>query len=589
MKRMMRLLARNLYYYRVDYIRTLLISRLFQLFIVVPLVSLLFTLLLDLLNINTITEQNLITMLGHPLTIAMLALIALIILLFIYYEMGFLMLLAYHQQRAIPYTWKSLWKRLNQKVLYFLNLQTVVLVFYLLLIIPLISSVLPVSILQDLQIPHFIVDELLASTKGTIMYVSVIVVLLLINLRFIFMLPFFTIYQWTSIWQAMIMSWHFSKRRLIEVLGMLAFIIIMYASVVATLLVLAFTPLYFIERIMPQWGIVTAAVTLTIVQGVLVISFTFLQAIFSQILVFVAFYLTHDKPLIEQPESFRKTILHTTIVVGLYTFFLMIGSNLVNLEKNIYSPDTYVIAHRGFMERGVENTMSSIEASAQAGADMIEIDIQQTKDGQFVVFHDANLSRLAGRSESVYDLTLEELTQITVRAGGLSDQIPSLGAVLAQSKELGVKLLIEIKTHGHETPDFLDLFIQQLAEANVLDVHYIQSLDSELMLTLEDKEPRLITGLVYAMAMGSIPETDADFVAIEQFFASGRLIDQAQKMDKEIFVWTVNKDRSLQKFYELKVDGIITNHPDIAASLRELFSQDEFFMRRVLNKMNVIF
>lgn len=588
-KRMMRLLFRNLYYYRVDYIRTLLISRLFQLFIVVPLVSLLFTVLLDLLDIHTITEQNLVTLLAHPLTLVMLALIVLIVLVFIYYEMGFLMLLAYHQQRAIPYTWKGLWKRLNQKVIYFLNLQTVIFVFYLMLIIPLMSSLLPVSILQNLQIPRFIVDELLASTKGTILYGSVIIVLLLINLRFIFTMPFFTIYQWTSIWQAMKMSWHFSQKKLLEVLGMLAFVVLTYASVVGSLLALAFTPLFFIERIVPEWGLVTAAVTITIVQGVLVISFTFLQSMFSQILVFVAFYLTHDKPLIEQTESFRQTILHTVIVVGLYTFFLMVGINIVNLERSIYTPETLVIAHRGFMEQGVENTMSSIEASAKAGANMIEIDIQQTKDGQFVVFHDATLSRLAGRSESVYDLTLDELTQITVSAGGLSDTIPSLEAVLEQCKQLNVKLLIEIKTHGHETLDFLDLFIQQLAEANVLDVHYVQSLDSNLVLALEEKEPRLITGLVYAVAMGSIPNTEADFVAIEQLFVTGRLVDQTQRMDKEIFVWTVNTDRSLQKFYEMRVDGIITNHPDNAASIRTMFGQDEYFMRRVLNKLTIVF
>lgn len=589
LKRVTRLIFRNLYYYRVDYIRTFLILRLTQLFIVVPLVSLIFAAMLDVLGIHTITEQNIITLVAHPFSIVMLAVIALIVMLFIYYEMGFLMLLAYHQQRAIPYTWNGLWKRLNQKVLYFLNFQTIILLLYLALIVPLVSSVLPVSILQNLQIPRFIVDELLASTKGTVLYVSAIGVLLLISLRFVFTLPFFTVYHWTTIWQAMKMSWHFSSRKLVEMLGMLAFVMVLYATIVGSLLVLAFTPLYLIERVVPAWGIVTAAVTLTVVQGILLVSFTFLQSMFSQILVFVAFHLTHDKPLIEQRELFRKTILHATLVVGLYSFFLMVGIHLINLEKNIYSPDTYVIAHRGFMEHGVENTMSSIAASAEAGADMIEIDIQQTKDGQFVVFHDATLSRLAGRSESVYDLTLDELMQITVRADELSDRIPSLAEVLAQSKELGVKLLIEIKTHGHETPDYLDVLIAQLNDANVLDVHYIQSLDSELILELEDKEPRLVTGLVYALAMGSIPNTPADFVAIEQFFATGRLVEQAHDMEKEIFVWTVNTDRSLQKFYELKVNGVITNHPDTAASLRELFNQDEYFMRRVLNKMNVIF
>lgn len=588
-KRVTRLIFRNLYYYRVDYIRTFFILRLFQLFIVVPLVSLMFALMMDLVGVHTITEQNVVMLLGHPLTLVILAIIALIVLLFIYYEMGFLILLAYHQQRSIPYTWKSLWKRLNQKVLYFLNFQTFILLLYFALILPLVSSVLPISILQNIQIPRFIVDELLASTKGTVLYVSALVILLLISLRFIFTLPFFTVYHWTSIWEAMKMSWQFSGKRLLEMFGMLGFVMVVYFTIVGSLLLLIFIPLFVIERVSPGWGVVAAAITLTVAQGLLLVGFTFLQAIFSQILVLVAFRLTHEKPLILQNESFRQTILNWTIVASLYTFFLMCGINVINLEKTIYTPDSLVIAHRGFMEQGVENTMSSIEASAKAGADMIEIDIQQTKDGQFVVFHDATLSRLAGRGESVYDLTLDELTKITVSAGGLSDTIPSLADVLAQSKQLDVQLLIEIKTHGHETDDYLDLFITQLTEANVLDLHYIQSLDSALVLTLEEMEPRLVTGLVYAVAMGSIPETAADFVAIEQFFASDRLIQEAKDMEKELFVWTVNTERGLQRYYERKVDGIITNHPDTAAFIRAAFDKEEYFVRRVLNKINLIF
>lgn len=538
---------------------------------------------------RTITEQNIVMLLGHPLTIGMLAIIALIVLVFIYYEMGFLILLAYHQQRAIPYTWQSIRKRLNAKVLYFLNFQTLILLLYVVLVIPLVSSVLPISLLQNVQIPRFIVDELLASTQGTMLYIGAIGVLLLISLRFVFTLPFFTVYHWTSIWQAMKLSWHFSGRKLFEMFGMLGFVMAIYLSIVGSLLVLAFTPLFLMERMNPDWGMVTAAVTLTVVQGLLIVAFTFLQAMSSQILVLVAFRLTHDKPLITQNESFRQTILNWTIVVGLYTFFLMCGINLINLEKNIYTPDSLIIAHRGFMEQGVENTMSSIDASARAGADMIEIDIQQTKDGQFIVFHDATLSRLAGRGEAIYELTLDELTAITVAAGGLSDTIPSLADVLTQSQQLGVQLLIEIKTHGHETEDFLQRLVTQLADANALDRHYIQSLDSALVLQLEKMEPRLVTGLVYAVAMGSIPETTADFIAIEQFFASSRLIEQAQAMDMELFVWTVNTERGLQKYYELKVDGIITNHPDTAAFIRETFDKDEYFLRRVLNKINLIF
>ena len=54
------------------------------------------------------------------------------------------------------------------------------------------------------------------------------------------------------------------------------------------------------------------------------------------------------------------------------------------------------MAHRGFVEGGVENTIPALLAADKAGADRVEFDILQTKDLKFVVMHDTNLQRLAG-------------------------------------------------------------------------------------------------------------------------------------------------------------------------------------------------
>ena len=587
--RLLRLVFRNIYYYRVDYIRTFVAVRLFQILIVIPLTTLLFTSMLHLIGIQSVTEQNIWQLLKHPLVLTVLVFIVLIFLIFIYYEMVFLMLLAYHQQRAIPYTLKGLWKRLNQKVLHFMSFQTIFLVVYLMLVIPLISSVLPLSITQNLQIPRFIVDELLTSTKGQLLYYGAITVILVVGLRFIFTLPFFTVYHSTSIWQAVKMSWQFSQRKLIETLSMLALIVIVHVTITATILVIIFVPLYIVERLLPGNALVVAAFTLTLAEGFLVLAFTFLQAVFSQILVLVSFKLTHEKPLIIQNESFRKTILHWTIIIGIFMYFLISGLNIINLEKTVYEPTTKIIAHRGFMEKGVENTVGSLIASAEAGADMVEIDIQQTKDGKFIVFHDASLTRLADKKESVYQMTQAELMEVTVHSGQLSDTIPSLEQMLEKSRELNIQLLIEIKTHGYETDDMLQRLIAVLDKYKALDVHYIQSLEMDIATQIKEMEPRLKVGVVYALNLGALPKTDLDFIAIEQYFVTERLIEQAKQQEKQLFVWTVNDTRGLQKYLEQNIDGIITNYPDETNSLREVLNEDQYFLSRIWNKINYIF
>lgn len=588
-QRLLRLVFRNIYYYRVDYIRTFAAIRLFQLFIVLPLISLLFSLILDFMGVQSITEQNLLQLVTHPLGLVLLAFIVLIILLFVYYEMGFLMLLAYHQQRAIPYSLYGLWKRLNQKVLYFISFETLLFAVYLLLVIPLISSVLPLSITQNLQIPHFIVDELLSSAKGKFLYFAAITIILLIGTRLIFMLPFFTVYQWTTIWDSMKMSWQFSKRKLIETLGMLGLIAAIHLVFSATILAIVFTPLFVVERYQPDHALIVAAFTLTLAQGVLVLAFSFLQAMFSQILVLVSFKLTHEKPLIKQNESFRKTIMLWTVTIGVFTYFLVSWLNISSLEKTVYEPSTKIIAHRGFKDKEVENTISALESAVENGADMVEIDIQQTKDGKFVVFHDTDLLRLAGRSEKVYELTQKELMETQLWADGKSEYIPSLEQMLEKSKELNIRLLIEIKTHGHETEDMLEKLITLLDEYETLDVHYIQSLYFPVIKKVKELEPRLKVGAVYALNVGSLPETEFDFVSIEQYFVTDSLVERAKELDKPLFVWTVNDDRDIQQFLEYDVEGIITNHPDEASEKREKLDEKQYFLPRIWNKLNYIF
>ena len=74
-----------------------------------------------------------------------------------------------------------------------------------------------------------------------------------------------------------------------------------------------------------------------------------------------------------------------------------------------------VISHRGVSNKnGVQNTVQSLEKTAQLKPDLIEMDVQETKDGQFVMMHDANLKNLAGINARPQDLTLEELTGLSL-------------------------------------------------------------------------------------------------------------------------------------------------------------------------------
>ncbi|MGR3796295.1 glycerophosphodiester phosphodiesterase family protein [Vannielia sp. SX4] len=110
-------------------------------------------------------------------------------------------------------------------------------------------------------------------------------------------------------------------------------------------------------------------------------------------------------------------------------------------------PDAFLtrpIAHRGFHDRAagrVENSRAAFAAAIAAGYG-IELDLQPSKDGVPMVFHDYALSRLTGETGPVAQRTAAELGQIMLTDGG--EGVPTLAEVL-KLVDGRVPLLIEIK------------------------------------------------------------------------------------------------------------------------------------------------
>lgn len=102
-----------------------------------------------------------------------------------------------------------------------------------------------------------------------------------------------------------------------------------------------------------------------------------------------------------------------------------------------------IIGHRGAAGIEPENTIPSIEAAVKEGVDMIEFDIQATKDGQLVVFHDDNLLRLAGSTAKICDLTLKKINLTATHSG---HPIPQLHEALEACGNIPV--LIDCKGKG---------------------------------------------------------------------------------------------------------------------------------------------
>lgn len=587
-KQILRLALRNIFVYRMDYIQVFAIIRFFQFLFIVPVTSLALKIMLKVTGYSHITDQNIYSFLVHPFVICLMLLWILIALLFIYYEMGFLFIMAYHQQRGIRFNFFGIWQQLNKKAVYFCSFQTIYLGLYLILLLPLASFIFPFSSIQGIGIPHFILNELMESRVRRSIYAGLVGILVIIGVRSILTLPIFVIQPTYSIRQSILQSWRFSKRHLLKLLILLAMLLMVHILVLFGLTVISMLPLYVIERAMPSSALVTAGLTLAFLEIIFVALFSLLQAMYSQVM--VAF--TYNKQPLSKPHiaSYFIKIRYKPVLLLLSCIFLILSiMNINSLESSVYAPDTKIIAHRGYVGVGVENTISGLVSTAKAGADLIEVDIQQTADGEFVVFHDRTLRRLAGKTSSVANMTLNELTAVTIYENGYSDKITSLDDYIEMAQSLNIALLIELKTHGKETENILPRLVEKLRAHKVLDTYYVQSANPEMVSNLKKIAPNLRVGIVYALNIGIIENKMVDFIALEESFVSDRLIEELQQQDVDLFVWTLNKDRTLQEFIGKNVSGVITDHPTTALEIRTEQNENKYFLQRVLNRLHFVY
>ena len=158
------------------------------------------------------------------------------------------------------------------------------------------------------------------------------------------------------------------------------------------------------------------------------------------------------------------------------------------------------IAHRGlhdFSKGVVENTASAF-AAAIVGGYAIECDLQLTKDGEAVVFHDEHLERLTEGHGMVKDLTAAEVKQLVIRNS--TDKVQTLAELLAQVKGQ-VPLVIELKSHWDGDERLAERAIALLRD--YAGPCCLMSFDPDAIAAVRRLSPETVRGIVAERVDGS--------------------------------------------------------------------------------------
>jgi glycerophosphoryl diester phosphodiesterase len=218
-----------------------------------------------------------------------------------------------------------------------------------------------------------------------------------------------------------------------------------------------------------------------------------------------------------------------------------------------------VIGHRGAAGHATENTLRSFQAGIDLGVDLVEADIQATRDGQLVVFHDKLLQRLTGASGYLWDHDYVQL-RAEVRVAG-DYPIPLLSEVCDLLRGSSVRLMAELVTPGIERAALAVLSRSLGADGYLLASFHHRTLRSARAIATGVGSIALWEGApVDAVRMAS--DCGADYVGLGFESTCEEQVRALKAAGVGVLVWTVNEPDEIKRARALAVDGIITDFPE---------------------------
>jgi glycerophosphoryl diester phosphodiesterase len=249
-----------------------------------------------------------------------------------------------------------------------------------------------------------------------------------------------------------------------------------------------------------------------------------------------------------------------------------------------------LVAHRGGALLAPENTLAAFERAASLGADVLEIDVRLTADGQLVIIHDETLDRVSNGSGSVSALALAALSRLdagyafTTDGGatfpfrGRGVSVPTLREALGRFPKM--RFNIDTKDEGTAVVAALAALVNELGCSDRVCVGSERDAQGEqLQKLLPDAchffPTRAALCHIMAAKLGN-PGDECprfDLMDIPMRTEDGDPVVDAALVrflhgrDIPVFVWTVNEEADMRALLEMGVDGIMTDRPDLLAKV----------------------
>ena len=557
--------------------------KLVTLLVIAPACAGLIQLAIHLAKLKYLTTSNLLQFLRSPWTILLLAVLLLLAALYTLFEIA-AVCTCFRQSRfqKVRTTLGRMVRSGLQSVLHFFRGGGPFLVLHLLVLIPLMQFSATSGIFTAMGIPDFLAYYMTKKEFLLPIYVVAIILCCLLSVRWVFSSVLFTQNQ-CSYRSARATSVQLVRGRFWQTFfSVLVWNCCYFAVLLVFLCLITVVVLMVIRATGSNDLIMSQAMRiLKLLIQIVLWSFSFfatpicmahLTALLEKRCVQMPeVVLPEPVPLSRSAKPFRRSTAvltaccFTVAALGLnlsYVYSVFTGK--ANFRLALFQNPT-VMAHRGLSADAPENTLYAFSDAISVGADFIELDVQQTRDGVLVVMHDSNLKRTTGVNKDIWDVDYADIQNLD--AGSWFDpayanaRIPALEETL-QFVDKRAKLNIEIKPTKHGSDTLEQDVAELITQYQYTDACYVTSFSYGSLKKVKEVNPEIRTGYLMSVAYGQFYSLKyADAFSLNKVFVTSQVVNAAHQQGKQIFAWTVNSMSEVRSLCNLHVDSIITDDP----------------------------
>lgn len=256
-------------------------------------------------------------------------------------------------------------------------------------------------------------------------------------------------------------------------------------------------------------------------------------------------------------------------------------------SKDLLSKRFLTIAHRGASAYAPENTMAAFDLAYKMGADMIELDVQFSKDGVPVVMHDFFLDVHTNGKGLVKDYSASEILKLdagkwfSLKFEG--EKVPLLSDVLKWSAD---KLFVNIEVKSDSLlepadPGQVKVVAELIAELEIEERVLLSSFSYDWIDAFKNTLPDVMTGLLYNKHHPEkgdpghlMRRFGADFFHCSSHEMKSSWAKQLNEEGKNFMIYTVNRRKGMLKWMKKGAFGIFSDKPDLLKRSAELFFED---------------